>query len=99
MKGERDEMKGKVEKETIRIRSVAGLYGAIEYFHTMYGMEGAKVTASGGLPLVSVTHVWRTMKNGTKISELVLSDRWQKGAVESMRYENYRVIDEVECGE
>jgi hypothetical protein len=89
-------MKSKVQKETIRIRSVVGLHGAIEYFHTMYGLEATKVTLSDGLPVVSVTHVWKTMRDGTKSSEIILSDRWPKGAIESKTYEIYRVIDEEE---
>ncbi len=89
-------MRRKVEKETIRIRSVRGLHGAIEYFHIMYGLEGARVTFSDGSLLVSVIHVLRTMKNGTKTSELVLSSRWPRGAIESKTYEIYRVIDENE---
>ena len=87
-------MRAKTKKETIRVRYVAGLHGAIEYFDTMYGLEGVKATLPDGLPLVSVTYLRRTMENGTITSELVLSDRWPRGAVESKTYEIYRVTDD-----
>jgi hypothetical protein len=68
-------MKDKVEKGTLRIHSVEDLYEAIQHFARMYGIEESKLTFPDGLPLVSLTYVRRTFKDGTRTSELILSDQ------------------------
>ena len=87
-------MKIKVEKETIRIRSVADLYGVIEYIHTMYGVEETKPTMPDGLPIVCATFWRRTLKGGRRTTQLILSDEWPRGAKESKTYEVYRIPDD-----
>lgn len=68
-------MKVKVEKETLRIRSVEDLYEAIKHFDRMYGIEESNLVFPDGLPLVSITYVRRTFKDGTLTSALILSDQ------------------------
>jgi hypothetical protein len=71
----RDEMKDKVEKRTLKIHSVEDLYEAIQHFDRMYGIEESKLTFPDGLPLVSLTYVRRTFKDGARTSELIFSDQ------------------------
>jgi hypothetical protein len=68
-------MKSKVKKETLRIRSVEDLHEAIQHFDKMYGIEESKLTFPDGLPLVSLTYVRRTFKDGARTSELIFSDQ------------------------
>jgi hypothetical protein len=83
-------MKGKVEIETLRIRSVEDLYRAILYLDQMYGTEESTLAFPDGLPLVSLTYVRRALRDGTRTSELVFSDRWPKGAAPSKGFEFHR---------
>ena len=83
-------MKDKVKRETLRIRSVEDLYLAILYLDQTYGTEESKLMFPDGLPLVSLTRVQRTHKDGTETSELVFSDRWPKGAAPSKAFEIHR---------
>ncbi|MGB8259632.1 MAG: hypothetical protein WCE75_04750 [Terracidiphilus sp.] len=80
-------MKAKVKKESIRIRSVEVFYAAILYLDEMYGTEESELTFPDGHPLVSLTRVSREAKDGTEVVELVLSDRWPKGAVPSRGFQ------------
>ena len=83
-------MKCRVKKETLRIRSVEDLYLAILYLDEMYGTEESTLAFPDGHPLVSLTYVNRTLKDGAKTSELVFSDCWPKGAALSKGFEFHR---------
>jgi hypothetical protein len=83
-------MKSKVEKETLRIRSVEDLFLAILYLDEMYGVEESTLTFPDGHLLVSVTRVHRAFKNGAETIKLVFSDRWPEGAAPSKAFESHR---------
>jgi len=83
-------MKCRVKKETLRIRSVEDLYLAILYLDQMYGTEESTLTFPDGLPLVSLTRVSRTFKDGTETIEIVFSDHWPEGTYPSKAFETHR---------
>jgi hypothetical protein len=83
-------MKSQEEREVLRIRSVEDLHEAIQYLDRTYGVEESTLAFPDGLPLVSVTYVLRTLKDGTEASELVFSDRWPEGAVPGKGFELHR---------
>ena len=85
--------RGNCKKESIRIRSVADLHGAIEYFEAMYGVEDSELIFPDGLPLLSVVFLQQTRGDGSKTSQLIVSDEWPRGMRNSARYKLYNVVD------
>lgn len=81
------------KKEAVRIRSVADLHGAIEYFDAMYGVENAELILPDGRPLVTMSFVQRTREDGARASQLIVSDKWPRGMRNSARYRLYNVVD------
>jgi hypothetical protein len=81
-------------REAIRIRSVADLHGAIEYFETTYGVGDAELIFPDCLPVVSAEFIRTAGEDGREASRLILSDEWPRGMRRSARYELYRVTED-----
>jgi len=84
------------KREAVRIRSVADLHGAIEYFDAMYGVGDAELIFPDGLPLMSVVFVQRSRADGGGASQLILSDEWPRGMRDSVTYKLYNTVDNQE---
>ncbi len=84
------QMECRVDKETLRIRSVQDLYFAIDYLDQMYGVEDSRLTFPDGHLLVGLTRVRRTFQDGTETIELIFSDRWPEGVAPSKGFEAHR---------
>ena len=84
---------GKSKKEAIKIRTAAELHGAIEYFDAMYGIENAELVFPDGLPLLCVVLVQQTREDGSKASQLIVSDEWPRGMRYSPGFKLYNVAN------
>lgn len=86
--------RNKTAREAIRIRSVADLHRAIEYFETIYGTEDTTLIFSDCMPVVSAVFIRAIGEDGRESRRLIVTDEWPRGMRRSARYEIYRVSED-----
>ncbi len=84
----------KTKREAVRIRSVADLHRAIEYFEAMYGLEEAELIFPDCMPVKSAVLIRTAGADGHETSQFIVSDEWPRGMRRSTRYEIFRVTED-----
>ena len=82
------------KRESLRISSVEDLHLAIQYFNDYYGIEDSPLLFPDLLPMVSLTLVQTKFDDGSQITQLIFSDEWPKGAIESEGYQCFKTGDD-----